>query len=184
MLLIISILTISSCFSSGNSLAGDASVLCIYDFDGVISGIEINCENIITSDDAYAKKKRGYLFSNYPDCDSNGDHFIEVAEDDCVMQKKLAEFEKRNDENKLLSKELLNECDLNKDGMIKGREVKCKIQFGISEKEENIAAMEKDIAAMEMDTAATEKDIRETKIRIEQLKEQLGKEILKKLNKK
>jgi hypothetical protein len=160
----------------------------------VISGIEINCQNKINSDDAYAKKLRGYLFSNYPDCDSNGDHFIEVAEDDCVMQKKLAEFEKRNEENKLLSKELLNECDLNKDGMIKGREVKCKIQFGISEKEENIAAKEENIAAkeeniaameeniaakdknnaaMEKDIAARRENIREIKIQIEQLEKEI-----------
>ncbi|MBV5334970.1 MAG: hypothetical protein JZU49_04110 [Sulfuricurvum sp.] len=53
------------------------------------------------TDDAYAKRKRGYLYSNHPVCDSNSDGVIQGDdEDECVMKIKFAEYEKRNEEKK------------------------------------------------------------------------------------
>jgi len=67
----------------------------------VISDTEKKCEDKIMTDDAYAKRKRGYLYSNHPVCDSNSDGVIQGDdEDECVMKIKFAEYEKRNEEKK------------------------------------------------------------------------------------
>jgi hypothetical protein len=171
------------CLNIVNSTANDAITPCISIFDEVVSDSERQCENRFKEDIVYAKKKRVYLWKNFPQCDTDQNQIIEgEIEDNCARNAKLKEKLNIDKLNKLLA-ERFPQCDgidrqgiINtetKDGIISGfAEKSCIRKEELRKLDEENSKLDEENSKLDEENSKLDEDIRELK---EKLTKQIGK---------